>query len=183
MSHTRYNPDMKKMLMALVLVCLGVAAQARPYFRLIDPLHPAKVVGAFIDPVNPGNTSAGTAFALITHSPKDGCWLPSVGCVDWSPLMAGFSMNAGRAQFNVGPALNLTPAVKIGLWHALNLVTASETLTGVKSLLGSQPIGGPDVSASFGPALAVAPIERGILLPVNAWQPKFRIFAGAALHF
>lgn len=167
----------------LVVVLSGSNVQAGPYFRLMDPAHPHKVAGAFIDPVNPGNTSVGTAFAIITHSVKDGCLMPRVTCENWSPLVAGLSVNGGRVQFNAGPAMNLTPAVKIGIWHILNSATNSDTLSGIKSMLSSQPIGGPDVSFSFGPALAVAPIERGVILPINAWKGKFRIFSGAAFRF
>lgn len=173
---------MRKLIVA-ALLALPLSAQAGPYFRLLDPARPHKVVGAFVDPTNLGATSAGTAVALITHSKNDGCFMPSVVCEDWSPLMSGLSYNAGRFQFNVGPAMNLTPLAKRGILGVLELLTADETITGVKSLLSSQPITGPDVSLSFGPALAVAPIERGIILPLNQWRGKFRIFAGAALNF
>lgn len=173
---------MRKIIVSVVLVC-AVSANAGPYFRFIDPANPYKVVGAFIDPINTGNTSAGSAVALVTHSVSGGCLLPSVVCEDWSPAIAGLSYNAGRFQFNVGPAINLTPIAKQAVLGLLNLVTKSETAQGVKSILGSQPISGPDLSFSFGPALNVAPIERGIILPLSEWRGKFRIFTGAALKF
>lgn len=162
---------------------LGTTAAASPYFRPIDPNHPYKVIGGYIDMDAPGNTSAGTAVALVTHGVKDGCLLPSVVCEDWSPAMAGFSYNAGRLQFNVGPAVNLTPMAKIGALRLLNLLTKDDTLAGIKSLLGSQPISGPDVSTSFGPALNVTPIEHGVILPLNKWKGRPRMFVGAALRF
>ncbi len=174
---------MKYFALFLLLSLGGGAAKASPYFRLIDPARPQKVVGAFIDPLDLGDTSAGSAVALVTHATEDGCILPSVICEDWSPAVAGLSYNAGRFQFNIGPAMNMTPLVKRALLGGLNLVTASPTLAGVKSLLGSEPISGPDISFSFGPALNVAPIERGIILPLNQWRGKFRIFAGAAFKF
>lgn len=175
---------MKTTLIAVVSALLLAAIPADAgYFRLIDPARPHKVVGAFIDPTDLDATSAGTAVALVTHSTSDGCFMPSVICEDWSPLMAGLSYNAGRFQFNAGPALNLTPLAKRGILGMLNLLTADETISGVKSLLGSEPVNGPDVSVSFGPALAVTPIERGIILPLNQWRGKFRVFAGAALKF
>jgi hypothetical protein len=175
---------MKHWIFAAALICFGSrAAQASPYFRLIDPSHPHKVVGAFLDPKDLGNTSAGTAIALVSHSVSDGCILPSIVCEDWAPALAGLSYNAGRFQFNVGPAVNLTPLAKRGLRGLLDLVTADETAAGVKALLSSQPISGPDVSASFGPALAVAPIEHGVILPFNQWRGKFRVFMGAAVKF
>lgn len=172
-----------KGLLVVSILLIACSAKAGPYFRLIDPANPHKVVGAFIDPINTENTSAGSAVALVTHSTRDGCLLPSVICEDWSPALAGLSYNAGRFQFNIGPAVNLTPIAKQAVLGLLNLVTKSETAQGVKSILGSQPISGPDLSFSFGPALNVAPIQRGIILPLNEWRGKFRIFAGAALKF
>ena len=164
-----------------LMLGLSASANAAPYFRLMDPAHPVKVVGAFIDPASPENTSAGTAVALITHSTKDGCFLPSVVCEDWSPLMAGLAVNAGRVQFSVGPAINLAPVAKAGLLGALNVLTAQDSLPVVKSLLGSGPSEG--VSVSFGPALAVSPVSHGVIIPLSEWQGKFRLFAGAELKF
>lgn len=174
---------MKHWIAVAALVCFCSSAQAGPYFRLVNPDHVNKVAGAFIDPVSLGNTSVGTAVALVTHSTADGCLLPQVVCEDWSPALVGLSVNGGRVLFNMGPAVNLTPIVKLGLLRLLTSLTQTETVAGTKALLGSQPVGGPDVSVSFGPALAVAPIEGGVLLPVNAWKGRFRIFAGAALKF
>lgn len=175
---------MKKVSLALfAVVAMETVGVASPYFRLMDPNHPYKVAGAYVDVETPGNTSAGTAVALVTHSVRDGCRLPSIVCEDWSPVMAGLSYNAGRFQFNVGPAANLTPVAKIGVLRLLKLITGNDTLVGLKGLLGSQPISGPDVSMSFGPSLNVAPVEHGVIIPVNKWKGRFRIFAGAALRF
>lgn len=171
------------MFTAALAVLLASTSYASPYFRPIDPAHVHQVLGGFIDPNSPGNSSAGTAYALATHSVKDGCLMPSIVCEDWSPAMLGFSVNAGRVQVSIGPAVNLTPLAKLGLLKVLEAATAQDALAGVKGLLGSQPIGGPDVSMSFGPALAIAPVQGGVVLPVNRWQGQFRIFAGAALSF
>lgn len=169
---------------AVLSAILPATASAGPYFRLIDPARPVKSVGAYIDPVNTGNTAAGTAVALVTHSVRDGgCLVPSIACLDWSPLTAGLGYNGGRFQLNIGPAVNLTPVAKLGLLALLNKFTETETLRGTKSILGSQPIKGPDVSFAFGPALNIAPVERGVIIPISEWRPRLRIFAGAALSF
>lgn len=175
---------MKHLLLAATLLCIVGEVQASPYFRLIDPGHVYRVAGAFIDPTDPGNTSVGSAVALVTHSVRDGqCLLPSVVCEDWSPLMVGLSVNSGRLRFDMGPAVNLTPMAKVGLLGILRIVTAEGSLVAIKGLLGSQPISGPDVSVSFGPALSVNPIDHGAIMPANAWKGRFVIFAGAALKF
>ena len=177
-----------KNLAILALIALSVSANAAPYFRLIDPNRPVKAIGAYIDPINPGNTAVGTAVALVTHSVRDGgCLIPSIACFDWSPATVGLGYNGGRFQLNIGPAANLTPVAKLGLLALLNKFsgseTLSETLSGVKSILGSQPISGPDISFSFGPALNIAPIERGIIIPISEWRGRLRIFSGAEMRF
>lgn len=167
-----------------VLMVLSASnALANPYFRPLDVKDVHRVAGAFIDPRDLDNTSAGGAVALVTHSTTDGCLLPSVVCEDWSPLMAGGSVHGGRFEFDMGPAWNLTPFAKIGLLHLLNTLTPSETLSGVKSILGSQPITGPDISFSFGPAIGVAPVVNGVIIPLSQWHGKFLIFAGSAIRW
>ncbi len=176
---------MKKLLgSTLVIIAAMFASNASAaYFRFMDPSHPTKVVGAFIDPIDLGKTSASAPVAIVTHAVKDGCLFPTLACLDWSPLVAGLGYNGGRFEFNVGPAANLTPIAKGAILALLDKLTADETLSGVKSILGSQPISGPDVSLSFGPALNVAPIERGVILPLSEWKGRFRVFAGAAFRF
>ena len=169
---------------AIVVLLLATNAAAGPYFRLIDPEHVQRSAGAYVDPVNSGNTSAGTATALITHSVRDGgCLLPAVVCEDWSPLTVGFSVRAGHLDFNLGPVVNLTPLVKSGLLATLNVLTRDEVLSGVKSALGSESLDKSTPSIAFGPNLGVAPIQNGGVLSPLKWQGKFRIFAGAAWAF
>ncbi len=170
-------------LLAVILSLFAVRASATPYFRLIDPSHPIKIIGVYVDPVDLGSTSVGAPIALVTHSVKDGCFLPSVVCEDWSPLTAGLSYNGGRFKLTVGPIANLTPIAKLGLWSLLSKLTASDTLSGVKSILSSQPTSGPDVSFSFGPALNVAPVDHGVIIPLSEWKGHFVIFTGAAMRF
>lgn len=173
---------MKHYLLAVALVCFGSSAHAEPYFRWADPAHVYKTAGAYVDPSAPGKSSYGTAVALVTHSPRDGCLLPTVVCEDWSPAMAGLSYNAGRFEFNVGPVANAAPAARAGLLGLVRGVTRDDQLTGLKDVLaGAHDVDG--VAIAFGPALNLAPIVRGVILPVTEWAPKFRIFAGAALKF
>lgn len=171
-----------KILLILILTVLGYIriSNAAPYFHVFDPAHIYKSVGAYIDPVDSGNTAFGTPIALITHSTRDGCLLPSIVCEDWSPLMAGFSVNAGRLSFNAGPAINLMPTARGGLLYIVNGLTADNQFGGLKSVLAPSDSG---VTISFGPALNVDPVQHGVFVPIRQWHGKFRIFAGAALKF
>lgn len=172
---------MKNVLSALLLVAaLSSSSYASllglyPYFRPLDPAHPHLSGGALVDPVTPGNTSLGTSLALITHSPADGCVLPSLVCESWSPLTVGFSANAGRALLSVGPSVNLAPLVKAGLLQALNAVTLDENYRGLKSTLSSEPLSKSDLAMAFGPNYVLSPTEK--------WKGYFRIFAGGAWRF
>jgi hypothetical protein len=165
---------MKQSILA-VLMFVASSVQATPYLRLIDPTHPIVISGAFIDPINPGQTSAGSALALVTHSTRDGCMLPTIVCEDWVPLSAGFSANGGNAWLSLGPSMNLAPLMKAMALRGVNVLTKDGDYQGLKSSLGSVPIGGPDVTISFGPAWVVSPKEN--------WKGRFRIFAGAGWRF
>lgn len=160
-------------LCSVLILCRG--AYAAPYLRLIDPSHPVVISGAFVDPVNPGESAAGSSLALVTHSTRDGCLFPTITCEDWVPLAAGFSMNGGKAWLSIGPSFNLAPMVKALSLRGLNAITKDDSYMGLKSSLGSVPITGPDVTVSFGPALVISPSE--------SWKGRFRIFAGAGWRF
>lgn len=159
----------------LILLMLTSNAIASPYFRLINTKEPQISAGAFIDPENPGNSSAGTMLALITHSTRDGCALPTVICEDYTPLAIGFATKSGRTIFAFGPSLNLAPLVKSGLFWFVTKVTKEENYQGVKDSLSSENLDRKDISLSFGPALAFSPIDN--------WKGFFRIFSGAAWRF
>ena len=160
---------------ALLLMALAVRANAAPYFRIIDPLKPQISAGAFIDASDPGNSSVGSMLALVTHSTRDGCLMPSITCEDWVPFAVGFAEKNGKAIFAVGPSINLAPLAKSLLLRGFNAVTDSWSYAGVKASLGSESLDRQDISVSFGPALAVAPLE--------AWKGYFRVFVGAAWKF
>lgn len=180
----RRKQKMKNLLIAVAVACLGINANAAPYFRVIDPNKPYKIVGAYVDPGNPGNTSFGTAIALVTHSTRDGCLFPKIVCEDWSPLMVGPSYNAGRFQVNIGPAVNLAPIARNLIVILGDKTLSEQNASGLRSALTSVPLKrGAQASISFGPALNFAPIQHGIVLPLNQWQGRFRLFAGAALEF
>lgn len=167
---------MKNLLLAAMFVVFtAVSSEATAYFRLIDPAHPHLSAGAFIDPVTPGDTSAGTSLALITHSPVDGCYLPSVVCENWAPLTVGVSAHSGRVLLGVGPSFNLAPLVKAGLLKVVNAVTQEDHYQNLKSLLSSEPLSQSDLSISFGPDLVLNPSEK--------WKGHLLIFTGAAWRF
>lgn len=162
-------------LTTIVLLLAAGSANAQPYFRPIDLAHPRISAGAYVDPITPGQSAVGSALALVTHSTKDGCLLPTIVCEDWTPMAVGFSVNGGHALFGIGPSFNLAPLVKSALLSAVNAVTAEDTYKGLKSSLGSEPITGPDVTMSFGPAWVISPTEN--------YKGYFRIFAGGAWRF
>ena len=161
-----------KMLALLVLV--PSLAQAA-YFRPIDPAHPQLNAGAYVDVEAPGNTSFGTVVALVTHSTRDGCALPTIICEDWTPLAAGFAVNGGKFLFGIGPSVHLAPIIKAGLFKALVASTADESYSGLKNSLSSVSMKGPDLTMSMGPAYVLSPTEN--------WKGYFRVFAGGMWKF
>lgn len=175
---------MKIVYRVLAAVLLASPAAALPYFRVLDASNLQKSAGVYIDPKDASNSSAGTAVALISHSVRDGgCLLPSIVCEDWSLLAAGFSVHAGRLDFNVGPSMNLTPLAKAGALSTLNLLTPEDSLSGLKSSLSSDPLKAPSLSVAFGPALQVSPIVNGVFVSPDKLQGRFRVFVGAAWSF
>jgi hypothetical protein len=163
------------MKLAAVALLLSAPAVAAPYFRVLDLSRPQISAGAFIDPTDPGNSSVGSMLAVVSHSTRDGCLLPSVTCEDWVPLSVGFAEKNGKAIFAVGPSINLAPLAKSLLLRGFNAVTESGSYAGVKASLGSERLDRQDISVSFGPAWAVAPLEN--------WKGYVRMFMGAAWKF
>ncbi len=156
---------MKRITLALML--LASAASATPYFRLIDPAHPQPVVGALVDPVHLGNTGASSLLPLVTHSPKDGCLLPSVVCESWSPLAVGGSMNAGKLTFDVGPIANVMPWAQSA---ALAVVPAKwQSLVKVLS-----PSADQSVTFSAGPMFEYSQASN---------KGYIKVFTGVSLNF
>ena len=157
---------MTKIIAALFLVT--APSFATPYFRPIDPSHPQPIVGALIDPVHLGQSSASSLLPIFTHSPKDGCLLPNIVCEDWSPLAVGASLNAGKITFDVAPLANVLPwmqsagqaVIPVG-WSAL------------RSVVDYNPAGDA-VTFSAGPVWEYRQLNN---------KGYFKVFTGLALHF
>lgn len=139
-----------------LLVLLALPAGASPYFRLIDPAHPHPVVGALVDPSDPGQSQATTLLPIVTHKPADGCLIPNL-CETWSPLAIGGAINAGKATFIVAPLFGLAPWAQI--------LAEKSGLTFLQN---------PAVSMSFGPAWEYSQAEN---------KGYFRIYSGLSLNF
>jgi hypothetical protein len=155
----------------LLILLLAAPVSASPYFRPINLTRPAQSVGAYVDVQDAGNTSFGTAVALITHDTDDGCAFPAIACVDWTPFAIGVSANSGRMLFGMGPSANLSPIVQSLMSKALGATTGADSLLGLKALLAP----GDKDFISFGPAWVVVPSQ--------GWKGYFRVFAGAAWSF
>jgi hypothetical protein len=158
---------MKYWLLGIALICFATSANATPYFRLLDISHPQPVLGALIDPSAPGNTEAASLIPILTHSPKDGCLLPSVVCEEWTPLALGASMNAGKITLDVAPLANVLPWFQ----KAAIAVTPAkwQGLIGVLS-----PSQDKSVTFSAGPVWQYRQLTN---------KGYFRVFTGLALHF
>lgn len=157
---------MNKLLIAAALLAAS-AAQAAPYFRPIDFAHPQPIAGALIDPTNLGQTSGAALLPLITHSPKDGCLLPSIVCEDWTPLAVGASLNAGKLTFDVAPLANVVPWMQ----NAAGAVVPDSWVV-VRKLLSSNP--DSSVTFSSGPVWEYSQLRN---------KGYFKVFSGLALHF
>ena len=158
---------MNKLSTLLISLILAVPASATPYFRLIDPSHPAPVLGALVDPVHLGNTSAASLLPIFTHSPKDGCLLPSIVCEDWTPLAIGASMNGGKVTFDVAPLANVVPWVQ----NAALALTPAKWQGLVKVLTPSGP---QAVTFSCGPVWEYSQAAN---------KGYFKVFTGLQLSF
>lgn len=158
-----------------VLSAVAVAPVAGPYMRPLDLRAPRLIAGGYFDVERVGESQAGTALALFTHATEDGCLLPSVVCMDWTPLAAGVLAKPGDVKFAFGPVFNAAPVLKAGLLRGLAFVTKDDALPGLKRALGSEPLDGPGASVSIGPAWVVAPAEN--------FKGYFRVFLGGELRF
>lgn len=157
-----------KRLVAGLLIFTPSFAFATPYFRLINPAHPQPVAGALLAPEALGQSAASALLPLLTHSPKDGCLLPSIVCEDWTPLAVGASINGGNITFDVAPLANILPWMQ-----RAGQALVPSGWTAVREVVNYDPTGDA-VTFSAG--------------PVWEYQQRtnkgyFRIFTGLALHF
>lgn len=159
-------------ILAAVLTNLVNTVHAAPYFRLLDLSRPQVSAGAFVDAEDPAMTSVGSVLAVVTHSPKDGCLLPRIACVDWTPLGVGYAGGGGHHRLTLGPSANLAPIIKNMLYQALLRFSDEDRYQGLKSTL--RPLkSDTDLSVAFGPAWVVSPTSA----------PGPRVFAGASWAF
>lgn len=159
---------MRALILSLLLI--PSVARANPYFRPLDISHPKFVLGALLAPENLKNSAASSMTPLITHSPKDGCILPSFVCEDWTPLAIGGSMNAGKITFDVAPLFNVLPWMQSGA----RAITPSKWTGLVDALTPVQDPEAAPVTFSAGPAWEYQQATN---------KGFFRVFAGLALHF
>lgn len=165
-------------ILLIVSFLIAAAPSHAAYLRLIDLQAPVKVAGVWIDPIRLGQTSVGSAVALVTHDPKDGCLLPSIVCEQWAPLTTGITYNGGRFYWNVGPAANVLPWMQAGLRAAANGTGLSDRYPGLGAALAPAP-----GIFSFGPQLNLNPISAGQLQPFNRWNARLVLFTGAEIRW
>lgn len=156
---------MKKL--SFILMSIPCLSFGSAYFRPLDISHPKPIAGALLDPQNLDQTSATALLPLITHSPNDGCLMPSIVCVDWTPLAVGASMNGGNFTFNAAPLSNVLP-----IFQAVALAVTPAKWVGVIKVL--TPSGDGSVTFSAGPAFEYKQATN---------RGYFRVFTGLRLSF
>lgn len=162
---------MNKLSTVVISLFLAAPAFSTPYFRpnrvFTDPAHPVLVSGALIDPISLNQTSGVALLPVFTHSPKDGCLLPSIVCESWSPLAVGASLNAGKITLDVAPIANVLP----WLQNAAISITPAKW-QGLINIL--TPASGQTVTFSAGPCWQYSQLQN---------KGFFKVFAGLELNF
>lgn len=158
---------MKTIIIALALLT-SVPAFSNPYFRLIDPAHPAPVLGALVAPTDLGESEATSLLPLLTHSPKDGCLLPQIVCEDWTPAAVGASVNSGKITFAIAPLFNILPWMQ-----SAGQAVIPTGWTTARSVVEYNS-NGDLITFSAGPAWEYKQLTN---------KGYFRVFTGLALHF
>jgi len=159
---------MKKIALAILMVGPLTPAMASPYFRIakFGNLHP--VAGALLDVGDLKKSELAGLVPLVTHTPADGCMLPSIVCEDWTPFAVGGGMNAGYLTFEIAPLANVLP------WMAAAALAAiPEKFDGARAI--------------FKPAQDQQAVTFSAG-PVWEYQERtnkgyFKLFTGLALHF
>lgn len=166
------------LLVAAVAGFCASSAVASPYFRVLDPTHPRLSLGSFFDIAGDQKTDHGTVLALVTHSTRDGSIFKSVQA-DWTLLGVGGGYGAGNGFIAAGPSANLSPVVKSLALGLVNKLTESGQYVSLKEAL-SPARADQDMTVAFGPALMVPVLRDGAWVPAGKWQPRVRVFVGAA---
>ncbi len=128
-----------------VLTLLPAAANARPYFRLMDPSHLNVGAGFLISPKDPASTIAITDLTLVTHSVEDGTIIPEswrsvFPPVAWTPLQVGFGGSLrGEAVIAVGTSANVAPSVAALLMRGVDGQSSGAAKAVKAALNGSGP--------------------------------------------
>jgi len=167
-------------LMIALLTGLVNTCRATPYFRFIDPAHPAISAGGFMD--MDGRSDYGSMLALITHHPRDGMLVKSAPC-EWTLLAIGGGYGHGTGFASIGPSANFLPPVKALALKGLSLLTDDSRYLSLKSLLAPRDGEGPDITMALGPSLYWNVIEGGNLVGPDKWRGQFRWFYGASWKF
>lgn len=170
---------MRKMLLACFMVAVTYSTVGgTPYFRALDPVHPKLSLGSFFDVAGAQKTDHGTVLALITHSTRDGSIFKSVQA-DWTLLGVGGGYGAGNGFIAAGPSANLSPVVKSLVLGLVDKVTKDGQYVSLKEAL-SPVRADQDMTVAFGPAFMVPVLRDGAWVPAGKWQPRVRVFVGAA---
>ena len=161
---------MKKLILSLLL-SVPSAAQARPYFRILDLSHPQIGAGLLIDPRAPERTLAVTDLAIITHSVEDGSmipesWRPVVPPIAWAFQIGAGGSFQGEATIAPGVSANLAPSIAAVALRGVDSSSAGWARA-IKSALTGQGQG----QLRIGGALAGVLVREGHFQSVAAAFP------------
>lgn len=180
---------MKMLLLLLALtVGLRLPSSAEPYFTPVGPGHYHTGLGALFDPAGDPvkETQIGTELALLMHkADPDNSMLPAFlaqsGFAETWAVAAGFANGAGRNSLTVGPTFNIMGWMKAPVYKLLERNTEAENYKGLKAIFNPNPSGYDDAAA--GPMFVIEPIHNGVILPINKWTGRFKMWAGKSWVF
>lgn len=153
-----------KQILALSLMLTASHVHASQYFRYVGgPGYQKQILNeaCFNPRLGARATTNCTSVPVVTHSWRDGfVVLPNE---DWALLTVGGAFGHGPALLTLGPAANLTPALKSSLLSGLNLV-APDSFDNLKSLLQPAPLSkGPDVTINIGAKWGIFPTTNAAI--------------------
>ena len=160
-----------KPLLAALFLSVAAPSFASPYFRLMNPSAIQQSAGVLF-PVQGGPTSAVTDIAIVTHSPADGCLIPTswqgmIPCEDWAPLALGAGGSlTGQATVVADSTINVAPQIAA---LAFKGITSSSpaVLQDIKTAFdGTGPL-----KLRIGYGLAGTPVQGGTFEPFDKMFP------------